>query len=92
MGLPLEWNATKNIVWKTSLPGPGASSPITFGERVYVTCYSGYGLDKAAPGNLDDLKRHLVCIRRDDGEVLWKVDMTYGSFGKKCHTSPTREL
>ena len=30
-GLPLTWNATENIVWKTPLPGFGASSPITLG-------------------------------------------------------------
>ena len=41
-GLPLEWDASKNLVWKTALPGPGASSPITYGGQVYVTCYTGY--------------------------------------------------
>lgn len=70
-GMPLEWSATKNIVWKTSLPGPGSSSPIVFGDRVYVTCYSGYGLDLKAPGNPADLKRHLVCVDRATGKVLW---------------------
>jgi hypothetical protein len=29
-GLPTEWSATKNILWKTPLPGRGASSPIVF--------------------------------------------------------------
>lgn len=29
--------------WKTALPGPGSSSPIIIGDRVFVTCYSGYG-------------------------------------------------
>lgn len=70
-GLPLKWSATKNIVWKTPLPGPGSSSPIVFGDRVYVTCYSGYGLTLKAPGDLADLKRHLVCIERGTGKVLW---------------------
>jgi outer membrane protein assembly factor BamB len=70
-GLPLEWNATKNIVWTTSLPGPGSSSPIFWGDHVYVTCYSGYGLDRGAPGNLADLKRHLVCVARDTGKIRW---------------------
>lgn len=46
-GLPQEWSATKNIIWKTPLPGPGSSSPIVWGDHVYVTCYSGYGLDRA---------------------------------------------
>ena len=31
--VPLEWDADKNIAWKTELPGPGASSPITYGDR-----------------------------------------------------------
>src|SRR6187549_3788190 len=70
-GLPLEWSATKNIVWKTPLPGPGSSSPIVFGDHVYVTCYSGYALDRKAPGKLADLKRHLVCVERGTGKVLW---------------------
>src|SRR5687767_1735712 len=42
-GLPREWSAGRNIIWRTPLPGPGSSSPIVHGERVYVTCYSGYG-------------------------------------------------
>src|SRR5262245_63612866 len=70
-GLPLEWSATKNLLWKTPLPGPGSSSPIVLGERVYVTCYSGYGLDRKAPGKLADLKRHLVCVERGTGKVRW---------------------
>ncbi len=69
--LPLEWDATKNIVWKTPLPGPGASSPITFGEHVYVTCYSGYGIHADNPGNPQDLRRHLVCLHHSDGRILW---------------------
>jgi outer membrane protein assembly factor BamB len=73
-GLPVEWSATKNIAWKTALPGPGSSSPVTFGDRIYVTCYSGYGLVKQAPGTKTNLKRHLVCLHRDDGRILWKAD------------------
>jgi outer membrane protein assembly factor BamB len=70
-GLALEWSATKNIIWKRELPGPGSSSPIVFGDHVYLTCYSGYGLDVKAPGNLVDLKRHLVCVDRATGKLLW---------------------
>ncbi len=43
-GLPVKWSSTENIVWKVDLPGPGASSPITVGDKVFVTAYSGYGL------------------------------------------------
>src|SRR5688572_21964813 len=47
--LPLEWSATKNIIWKAELPGRGASSPIIWQDRIYVTAYSGYGLTKDDP-------------------------------------------
>ena len=40
---PVEWSEAKNLKWKTALPGPGLSSPIIVGDRVFVTCYSGYG-------------------------------------------------
>jgi outer membrane protein assembly factor BamB len=71
--VPLEWSATKNIVWKTPLPGPGASSPILFGDHIYLTCYTGYGLDKKEPGNPNDLKYHLLCVNRKDGKILWSA-------------------
>jgi outer membrane protein assembly factor BamB len=74
-GLPLEWSATKNVLWKAKLPGPGSSSPIVFGDQVYVTCSSGYGVDRKNPGKLADLKRHLVCVARDSGKVLWTKDV-----------------
>jgi outer membrane protein assembly factor BamB len=70
-GLPLEWSASRNVVWKAPLPGPGSSSPIVFGDHVYVTCYSGYGLDRKSPGAIAQLKRHLVCLSRTTGEASW---------------------
>ena len=70
-GLPLTWSETENLTWKTVLPGPGSSSPIVLGERVFVTCYSGYGLDPNKPGDPNELKRHLLCLSVTDGAVLW---------------------
>jgi len=72
-GLALTWSETENLAWKTPLPGPGSSSPIVFGDRVYVTCYSGYGLDPNEPGDPNGLKRHLVCIGAVDGKLLWET-------------------
>lgn len=34
---PLEWSESKNIKWKVSVPGKGSSTPIVWGDRVYVT-------------------------------------------------------
>lgn len=70
-GLPLEWTSTKNVAWKTPLPGPGASSPITFGEHIYLTCYTGYFVPDGPKGSLDQLERHLIALRRDTGKVVW---------------------
>lgn len=72
-GLPITWSDTENLAWKVPLPGSGSSSPIVLGNRVFVTCYSGYGLDRAEPGNLEDLKRHLVCVDCTDGEIVWST-------------------
>ena len=71
-GVPVRWSADENIVWKTAMPGFGASSPITLGDKVFLTCYSGYGLeDKKQPGRQEDLRHHVVCISREDGKILW---------------------
>ena len=36
-GLPLEWSATKNVLWKTAIEGRGHSSTVVWGDRVFVT-------------------------------------------------------
>jgi len=35
--LPIEWSETKNILWKTAIPGRGHSSPIVWGNRIFLT-------------------------------------------------------
>lgn len=70
-GVPTEWSDTKNLAWKTELPGPGSSSPIVVGERVFVTCYSGYGTSRRDAGDIKQLQRHLICVSLKDGKILW---------------------
>jgi outer membrane protein assembly factor BamB len=36
-GLPSAWSAQRNVRWRTAIPGHGWSSPIVWGERVFVT-------------------------------------------------------
>ena len=36
-GLPTTWGPEANVAWKTALPGTGMSSPIVWGDRIYVT-------------------------------------------------------
>ena len=54
--VPSEWNAAKNLIW---------------GERVFVTSYSGYGESKETPGDRSDLKRHLICLNKTYGKKNW---------------------
>src|SRR5262245_56935922 len=35
--LPEHWSATENVAWKTEIPGHGWSSPIVWGDRVFIT-------------------------------------------------------
>ncbi len=67
---PTQWGEQEHIQWKIELPGRGVSAPIVVGEKVFVTCYSGYGVTRGE-GQIEDLKRHLVCVDRNNGTVLW---------------------
>ncbi len=68
---PVKWSETENLKWKLDLPGPGSSSPIVVGERVFVTCWTGYATQRGNPGEQQDLRRHLICVDRQTGKVLW---------------------
>jgi outer membrane protein assembly factor BamB len=69
--VPLRWSTNENIIWITEMPGPGSSSPIVSKGRVFLTCWSGYGLDPQQPGEASALKRHALCLDRRDGRILW---------------------
>jgi outer membrane protein assembly factor BamB len=69
--VPTKWSDSENVLWKADLPGPGASSPIVVGDRVYLTCYTGYGLEPGK-GSETELRRHVLCFDRHTGEKLWQ--------------------
>jgi len=74
-GLPVEWSEKEGLLWKVDLPGPGSSSPIVSRDRIFVTCYSGYGLNQRDPGDQKSLKRHVVCVEPKSGKVLWDISI-----------------
>ena len=83
--VPATWSDSENLKWKAALPGPGSSSPIVWKDRVFVTCYSGYG--DGSDGAMEKLQRHLVSIERATGKVLWSKSVAaempedaYGGF------------
>jgi hypothetical protein len=71
---PTEFSSEKNVKWKSPVPGAGASSPIIVGDKVILTCYTGYGQDRQDNGEMDQLKRHVICYSKTDGSKLWQKD------------------
>jgi len=64
--VPLRWDA-KSIVWKTRLPGIGQSTPVVWGDRLFVT------------SALDEGKKRLVfCLDRHKGTILWQREAWSG--------------
>jgi len=58
--LPLEWDAAKNVAWKTPIPGDGWSSPIVWDDRVYVTTATDNGESC-----------HILALDRGTGRIVW---------------------
>ena len=46
-GLPDRWSATENVAWKVDLPGRGWSSPVVWGDRVFLTTVVNRGESEA---------------------------------------------
>ncbi len=69
--LPTHWSNTKNLAWQLDLPGKGSSSPVVWGNRIFLTAFTGYGLEIESPGNRGDLKLHLLCIDLPSGQLVW---------------------
>ena len=80
---PVEWSEKKNVRWKVELPGQGHSSPIVFGDRVYVMAATPVGKEQqpvhdSAPGVHDSVpvthtnQYMVLAMGRSDGRVLWK--------------------
>lgn len=60
--LPTTWSKTENVRWKLKLPSQGNSSPVIWGDRVFLT----QSLDKAGT------ERAVLCIDRKAGTILWQ--------------------
>lgn len=73
--LPATWGPEENVVWKKELPGPGTSTPVLIGSRIYLTCWTGYNVSGGDRGSQDQLRRHLICLNRADGATLWSREV-----------------
>ena len=76
---PVEWGETKNIKWKVEIPGRGSSSPIVWGNRVYVTTAVPVGVtgdaQHAPRGTLNPRGVHrfvVMALDRQTGKTVWE--------------------
>lgn len=60
--IPAKWT-DKDINWKTELPGGGHSSPVLWGDKIFLTC----GNDKTG-------QEMVVCVNAADGHIAWQRD------------------
>ncbi|HEX4148241.1 MAG TPA: PQQ-binding-like beta-propeller repeat protein [Pirellulales bacterium] len=69
---PLDWSTSKNVRWSTSLPGRGHSSPIIWGDDVFL----------AAADEVANVQS-LLCYDRSTGSLRWTCEVGRGDFGVK---------
>jgi outer membrane protein assembly factor BamB len=76
------WSATENVVWKKPVPGRGNSSPVIWGDRIFLTTAHEGGR-----------RVSLIAFRRSDGTQLWEAFAPDGRTGrahyKNGHASAT---
>ncbi|MCO8121932.1 PQQ-like beta-propeller repeat protein [Stieleria sp. TO1_6] len=63
--LPLTWSPSENVAWQATLPGHGQSSPVVWGDRVYVTSVEGPEKDTY----------HTVCLDLASGSEHWRKSL-----------------
>lgn len=79
---PIEWSETKNIRWKTAIPGKGHSTPIVWGDRIFLTTAIPFGdpvkprfVRPGAHDNFDTTQKHefvVLAVDRKTGKILWQ--------------------
>ena len=73
-GLPLTWSETANIVWKTSVPGLGYSSPVASGNRIWLTASPDKGKT-----------RHALCFDLKTGQLEKDITVFTYDVAEPCH-------
>jgi outer membrane protein assembly factor BamB len=68
-GLPLKWNGSENVVWKTAIPGRGHGTPTIVGDRIYL-----------ATADEEKQVQLVLCLDKRTGRVLWETPVHRGRF------------
>jgi outer membrane protein assembly factor BamB len=70
----------KDINWRCQLPGTGHSSPVVWGDRIFVTATPAAAPDAEA-------KRIVVCVGAKDGKIQWQREYATGIYRKHADNS-----
>lgn len=76
-GLPITWSTTENVAWKVTLPEPGNSTPVVWGNRIFVT-----------QPQIARNRRSLMCFDRSDGRLLWEAGTEWTEADPTHSTNP----
>ena len=99
--LPVEWDlvTSRNVLWKTAIPGLGNSSPIVWGDHLFVsTAVSGVAKPVWKPGlygditSVQDDTRHrwiVYCLDKRTGKIVWERTVLTGVPKVKRHPKST---
>ena len=90
-GLPIKWSKTENVKWKTQVPGTGWSSPVVWGDKVFITSvindkaeenekpkaglYLGLGRRGVPSGTHHWM---VYCMDLKTGKIIWKNEAHTG--------------
>jgi outer membrane protein assembly factor BamB len=77
---PVEWSETKNVAWKTAVPGRGRSSPVILGGKIFVTRAVERGVvrKRIGPDDMQTAEHAAVgaaCLDAATGRILWDVTL-----------------
>ena len=95
---PVRWSEGAGIAWKRELPGRGLSSPVVWGDRIYVTTAvpvgPAVGAERhAAAGAHDNMNAgqrmafQVIALSTDSGEIVWETTVRTQRPHDSTHTS-----
>ena len=76
--LPVKWSQTENVLWKLPMPALSGSTPIVWGDRIFLNVANALP-DTRAVDNGPGASLHLWCVDRAKGTILWQRDLGSGN-------------
>jgi outer membrane protein assembly factor BamB len=98
--LPDTWDSTKNVIWKTEIPGRGWSSPVIWGDKVFLTSVVKegdfpvakkglyFGGEQSKPSQ-DEHRWMVYCLDFKSGKILWEKTVHKGKPETPVHIKNT---